>query len=372
MFSILKNKTPKTISHQTSTPLKRLAFSLLMAFSLFSYSANATEIKPIAFSTDIDISEGTSGTVVILTHPDHPATTVFSNTFENLKYLPASNLNLVVAPITSFTPSTGAAGTVVTISDSGGNFLLGQSVTLNGVLIPAINVTFIDATTLNITIPCGASTGKFSVDGGTDSTLDFTVTALNGTVSGGSTICANVQSGPLAWTGANGTNIIWQFSTDEGANWDDILGTDGDTSYTPNLLIGTTSYRVMVTIGGCPSPSAATEVIVTEPINGGNLALDDLNDATVCENTTVVLNLTGQEGTITRWESSTDQGANWIAIPNTIGLASYTTGQLTETTDFRVFIENGGCDTGVYSNVEQIIVAKTPISDPLSTSSSPI
>ena len=78
MFSILKNKTPKTISHQTSTPLKRLAFSLLMAFSLFSYSANATEIKPIAFSTGIDISEGTAGTVVILTHQDHPATTFIS------------------------------------------------------------------------------------------------------------------------------------------------------------------------------------------------------------------------------------------------------------------------------------------------------
>ena len=121
MFSILKNKTPKTISHQISTPLKRLAFSLLMAFSLFSYSANATEIKPIAFSTGIDISEGTAGTVVILTYPDHPATTVFSNTFVNTVKVPLSPVSISEGPITSLAIR-GAAGTVVTISDTGGNF----------------------------------------------------------------------------------------------------------------------------------------------------------------------------------------------------------------------------------------------------------
>ena len=101
MFSFLKNKTPKTISHQIITPLKRIAFSLLMAFSLFSYSANATEMKPIAFSTGIDISEGPAGTVVILTHPDHPATTVFSNTFVNTVKVPLSAVSISEGPITS-------------------------------------------------------------------------------------------------------------------------------------------------------------------------------------------------------------------------------------------------------------------------------
>lgn len=107
------------------------------------------------------------------------STTVFSNTFENNDKIDLSPVSIVVAPITSFTPSTGAAGTVVTISDTGGNFLLGQPVTLNGGLIPAINVNFIDENTLNVTIPCGASTGKFSVDGGVDSTNTFTYIVLS-------------------------------------------------------------------------------------------------------------------------------------------------------------------------------------------------
>ena len=84
MFSIPKNKTSKAISQQLITPLKRLAFSLLIAFSLFSYSANATEIKPIAFSTGIDIIEGTAGTIVRLTHPD-PATPFNSTNTSNVQ-----------------------------------------------------------------------------------------------------------------------------------------------------------------------------------------------------------------------------------------------------------------------------------------------
>ncbi len=118
------------------------------------------------------------------------STTVFSNTFENNDKIDLSPVSIVVAPITSFTPSTGAAGTVVTISDTGGNFLLGQPVTLNGGLIPAINVTFIDANTLNVTIPCGASTGKFSVDGGVDSTNTFTYIVLSPPTAAAQAFCS--------------------------------------------------------------------------------------------------------------------------------------------------------------------------------------
>ena len=44
------------------------------------------------------------------------STTVFSNTFENLKHLPASNLNIAAGPITLLSPTSGPAGAVATIT----------------------------------------------------------------------------------------------------------------------------------------------------------------------------------------------------------------------------------------------------------------
>jgi hypothetical protein len=85
-----------------------------------------------------------------------------------------------VPTITSFTPTSGPVGTVVTIT--GTNFTGATSVKFNGVAATTFTVN--SATQITATVPTGATTGKISVTtpGGTGtSTTKFTVTGTTGT-----------------------------------------------------------------------------------------------------------------------------------------------------------------------------------------------
>ncbi|MEI6519013.1 MAG: IPT/TIG domain-containing protein, partial [bacterium] len=83
--------------------------------------------------------------------------------------------NFIVMPaITSFTPISGVVGTVVTIT--GTNLAGTTSIKFNGV--SSLTITNITATSLTVTVPVGAITGKISVtnpDGTAISTNDFIV-----------------------------------------------------------------------------------------------------------------------------------------------------------------------------------------------------
>ncbi|MBT8317346.1 MAG: hypothetical protein HKP59_06955, partial [Lutibacter sp.] len=102
------------------------------------------------------------------------STTLYSNSFEN-KLDNNSILERSDADNPSFSPLTGHAGTIVTITDLAGTFtaIPLSTVTLNGVPISPSNVTFISSTELNVIIPCGSTSGPLAVDGGIPSVLDF-------------------------------------------------------------------------------------------------------------------------------------------------------------------------------------------------------
>jgi hypothetical protein len=67
------------------------------------------------------------------------------------------------------------------------------------------------------------------------------------------------------------------------------------------------------------------------------------------------LTLSGYSGTIIRWESSTNGGATWTPIPNTLPTQSYSSGQ---TTLYRAVIQSGTCPV-VYSSVALVSVIPT-------------
>lgn len=71
-----------------------------------------------------------------------------------------SDFTILPAPtITSFTPNSGLIGTLVTLT--GDNFPGATVVTFNS--IPATNITLVNATTLTVTVPSGATNGPISI-----------------------------------------------------------------------------------------------------------------------------------------------------------------------------------------------------------------
>jgi len=63
--------------------------------------------------------------------------------------------------------------------------------------------------------------------------------------------------------------------------------------------------------------------------------------------TSGLLTLTGNVGAIVKWQSSTSPFSAWTDIVNT--LSTYTSGSLTETTQFRVVVQSGSCGQGFSS-----------------------
>ena len=92
--------------------------------------------------------------------------TVFDNLASNNEI---ANFNALI--VSEISPTSGHAGTIVTIT--GTEFTPTSSVVLGAIIIPATNIQFISPTELKVTVPCGATSGFFTVDGIT-STILFT------------------------------------------------------------------------------------------------------------------------------------------------------------------------------------------------------
>jgi PKD repeat protein len=113
---------------------------------------------------------------------------------------------------------------------------------------------------------------------------------------------------------------------------------------TVNGLVGGTQYTFMWTITSAPGCSSSSQVVITvnvPTIPGITLAAG--GDSTVCSGSNSgQINLTGQTGTILRWEKSTDGGATWTTA-QTGNTASITFLNLTQTTAYRAIVQNGSC-----------------------------
>ncbi|AWA29764.1 hypothetical protein HYN48_06555 [Flavobacterium magnum] len=100
---------------------------------------------------------------------------------------------------------------------------------------------------------------------------------------------------------------------------------------------------------GCFS-TASTVVAVTPAAVGGSVT----GGTTICSGSTSgILTLSGDTGTIVRWESSVSPFITWSPIANTTH--TYTSGALTQTMRFRAVLQNGAC-TPVNSNYTTVTV----------------
>jgi gliding motility-associated-like protein len=202
------------------------------------------------------------------------------------------------------------------------------------------------------------------VNASNDSTLNYMVTSsattVGGSVSGTTNVCTGTNTGTFNLTGNIGSVLNWEFSTDGGTTWNNIANTT--TSLTFNNISDTTMYRANVKSGTCPSAFSTPDTVVTNPPTvAGSLT----GGATGCSGMSGTIYLTGQTGTVSHWEYSTDGGGSWNIIASTADSLNYS--GLTITTFYRAFVQSGAC-SGSYSSIATINVLTASVGGSVSGS----
>ncbi len=154
-------------------------------------------------------------------------------------------------------------------------------------------------------------------------------------------VCAGINTVTFNLTGQAGTVLRWEYSTDNFVTNTVNVPLSNNPTLVVNNLTQTRQYRALVQNGGCIAVYSSVATITVEPQTvAGSVG----PDATVCSGTnTATLNLTGQSGSVIRWESSTDNFATTtLTVPNTN--TSLTVNNLTATTWYRAVVQSGNCD----------------------------
>jgi len=172
----------------------------------------------------------------------------------------------------------------------------------------------------------------------TPATVTVSTGTIAGTVGGFGTVCSGTNSSVLTLSGQNGNVVNWEASTDAGFNPVTVIN-----QQTPTLSVSglttTTYYRAVVRSGTCtPATTAGAAIIVNPPSNGGTVS----GAATVCAGTNSgILTVSGQVGTVVRWELSTNSFTNTTTVSNMSTSLSWS--NLITTTCYKVVVRNGGC-----------------------------
>ena len=142
-------------------------------------------------------------------------------------------------------------------------------------------------------------------------------TSVGGSVSGTTTVCSGTNSTVLTLSGHTGSIIRWESSPVVDFSSGVIAISNVSTTYTVTNTTSDIYYRAVLQSGSAPEEfSTPAFVQVSQPSNGGVLTA---TNSSICENNVGgVINLAFEVGTIIQWQESTDNGASWSTIFNTI------------------------------------------------------
>ena len=175
---------------------------------------------------------------------------------------------------------------------------------------------------------------------------------VGGTVSGTASVCSGASPGTLTLSGHSGTVASWQ--SNSGSGWINVTNTT--TTYNPGNLTTTTRFRAILSSGSCtPDTSVAHTVTVSPASAGGTVA----SNQTICLGGTVsALTLTGNVGSVTKWQSASDAlFTTPTDITNTT--TTFTPTGVTATTYYRAVVTSGGC---LPANSSSALITVTPAS----------
>lgn len=180
------------------------------------------------------------------------------------------------------------------------------------------------------------------------------------TISGTTTVCKNDPSPQVSFTGANSSpNYTFSYSINNGAI--QTITSVGNTANVsvPTGIDGTYVYDLL-SVQDASSKNCSqilnnsVTIIVNETSIGGTLT----SDHTICSgNSSSQMNLNGNNGNVTKWQSSISPFTVWNDLSNTTN--ALISGLLNQTTKFRVIVKNETCPE-VFSS--QVTVTVDPIS----------
>ena len=268
--------------------------------------------------------------------------------------------NFMVNP-TTIAGTTSGAATVCSGSNSGnisltgntGNVVKWQFSTNNGSSWTDLTNTTTTQSYNNLTTTtlyrAIVQSGVCPQDTSNATTITVDPITVGGTTSGTATVCSGSNTGNINLTGNTGNVVKWQFSTNGGSSWTDIVNTTTSQAY--NNLTSTTLYRAIVQSGVCPQDTSNATTINVDPVS---VAGTTSGGATVCSGSNSGnINLTGNTGNVVKWQFSTNSGSSWSDITNTTTTQSYN--NLTSTTLYRAIVQSGVCSQDT-SNATTITV----------------
>ena len=185
-----------------------------------------------------------------------------------------------------------------------------------------------------------------------------------GSISGSTTVCANTNSGSLVVSGNNGNILRWESSFNNNLPWTTITNTSSTLNFTN--LNQTVYYRVIVQNPGCSEIASASAPVNVNPITNAGTVIGGIN---VCASLNQgTLTLTGNSGSVLKWQVSNDAGLSYndIAPLNTSNSLTFTN-LSAGTYLYRCEVQSGNCPSA-FSVPASITVYPLPVVNFLSNS----
>ncbi|SEG49482.1 PKD-like domain-containing protein, partial [Flavobacterium urumqiense] len=284
--------------------------------------------------------------------------------------LPTANIsgtttvcNNATVPNVTFTGAAGTAPYTFTYNVNGGSNLTVTTISGSSVTVAAPTATagtfiynLVSVKDDSLTICSQAQTGTATI------TVNPTPNAVATPAS--QTICSETQLLNVALSGSVGSSTFnWTRNNTTNVTGIAISGSGDISGYLTNNtpFDQTITFTITPISSGCTGTQiTATVLIKAVPIEGvitfSNLS-GGSSTATGCQLASGTLYLSGNTGTVARWEKSITAGTSWSTIAGSGGITEYNYSGLTETTKYRVVLTNGlnTCPV-VYSASAEVIV----------------
>lgn len=168
-------------------------------------------------------------------------------------------------------------------------------------------------------------------------TINAIAQSVGGTTSGSAIYCANDNAGFITLSGHTGTIIAWEYSNDS-INWFPT-GTAIVTFQTYDSLLQSTYFRAIVQDGSLPPDTSTVSLIEIYPISTGGTISGAGVSCISTGSGAGTLTLNGSVGDVLLWEYSTNNGQNWITIPNTTTSLNHP--NITQDRLYRAIVQSG-------------------------------